>query len=167
MFYLVTIGIMILGIVLDQYTKYLAATHLENNAAIVVIKDVFEFTYVENRGAAFGMFQNQQLFFIIVALIALVFIAFLYIRMPMEKRFLPFRICLLSIATGAIGNLIDRVRLNYVIDFFYFKLIDFPVFNVADIFASVATCTLIPLFLFYYKDQDFDAIFQCFKGKKK
>ena len=63
MFYLVTIGIMILGIVLDQYTKYLAATHLENNAAIVVIKDVFEFTYVENRGAAFGMFQNQQLFF--------------------------------------------------------------------------------------------------------
>lgn len=166
MFYLVTIGIMILGIVLDQYTKYLAVTHLQDQP-VVVIKDVFEFSYVENRGAAFGMFQDQQLFFIIVASFALIFMAFLYIRMPMEKRYLPFRICLLFIATGAIGNLIDRIRLNYVIDFFYFKLIDFPVFNVADIFASVATCTLIPLFLFYYKDQDFDILFNCFKGKKK
>lgn len=166
MFYLITIGVMILGIILDQYTKYLAVTHLQEQP-IIVIKDVFEFTYVENRGAAFGMFQNQQLFFIIVASAALIFMAIMYVRMPMDKKYLLLRICLVSIATGAIGNMIDRARLNYVIDFLYFKLIDFPVFNVADIFASVATCALIPLFLFYYKDEDFDVILSSFKRKKK
>ena len=166
MFYVITIGVMVLGIVLDQYTKYLAVAHLQEQP-IVVIKDVFELTYVENRGAAFGLLQNQQLFFIVVASIALVFMAMIYVRVPMEKRYLPFRICLLFIATGAIGNMIDRVSLNYVVDFFYFKLIDFPVFNVADIYASVATCALIPLFLFYYKDADFDIIFSSLKRKKK
>ena len=166
MFYMITIGVMVLGIVLDQYTKYLAVAHLQEQP-IVVMKDVFELTYVENRGAAFGLLQNQQLFFIVVASIALVFMAMIYVRVPMEKRYLPFRICLLFIATGAIGNMIDRVSLNYVVDFFYFKLIDFPVFNVADIYASVATCALIPLFLFYYKDADFDIIFASLKRKKK
>ena len=166
MFYLITIGVMILGIILDQYTKYLAVMHLQEQP-VVVIKDVFEFTYVENRGAAFGLFQNQQLFFILVASVALVFMATLYIRMPKTKRYLSFRICLLSIATGAIGNMIDRVRLNYVIDFFYFKPIDFPVFNMADIYASVATFALIPIFIFYFKDEDFDVIFSSFKRKKK
>ena len=70
-------------------------------------------------------------------------------KVPHERRFIPLRICMLMIASGAIGNMIDRIRLNYVIDFFYFELIDFPIFNVADIYVTVAAIFLILLILFY------------------
>ena len=67
--------------------------------------------------------------------------------------------------TGAIGNLIDRICQNYVVDFFYFKLIDFPIFNVADIYVTVAAIMFIVLCLFYYKEEDFELLFPD-KGKK-
>lgn len=166
MIYIIGAVAVISGVLLDQLTKYLATTNLINNP-IVIIDGVFQLRYLENRGAAFGLFQNQQLFFIVVGILALVLLTILYIRMPNSKRFIPLRICMLSIASGAIGNLIDRIRLQYVIDFFYFELIDFPIFNVADIFASVATFVLIYLILFYYKEQDFELIFQLFKKKEE
>ena len=62
-------------------------------------------------------------------------------------------------AIGALGNFIDRVFRNYVVDFFYFKLIDFPVFNVADIYVTVAAFAMIILGLFYYKEEDYNKIF--------
>ena len=77
----------------------------------------------------------------------------------MEKKFLPLRICAIFIASGAIGNVIDRVRLNYVVDFLYFKLIDFPIFNVADIYVTVAAVMLVILVCFYYKEEDLERIF--------
>lgn len=156
----------ILGVVLDQYTKYLAVTHIKEEP-ITLIEGVFQLRYLENRGAAFGLLQNQQVFFLIITVITLCVITFLYVRLPKEKLFLPFRICLISIVAGAIGNMIDRVRLGYVVDFFYFELIDFPIFNVADIFATVATFALIFLFLFYYSEEDFDMIFKLLFPKRK
>lgn len=73
------------------------------------------------------------------------------------KKYMPLRICSILLIAGAVGNLIDRVRLNYVIDFFYFKLIDFPIFNVADCYVVVACIIFAFLILFYYKeDSDFD-----------
>ena len=166
MLYVVSIIAVILGIVLDQYTKYLATTNLKDQS-IILIDGVFQLQYLENRGAAFGLFQNQQFMFLIVTSVTLIFLMILYVRMPMTKRYIPLRICMLSIASGAIGNMIDRVRFQYVVDFFYFKLIDFPIFNVADIFASVATCVLAVLLLFYYKDQDFDIISNSLKLNKR
>lgn len=166
MIYAIGLIAVMLGVALDQYTKYLAVTHLKNNP-IPLIDGVFELRYLENRGAAFGLLQNQQMFFLIVGSITLILIAYLYIRMPQTKHFLLLRICMVSITAGAIGNMIDRIRLQYVVDFFYFKLIDFPIFNVADIFATVATCGLIILLLFYYKEEDIDILFQLFRTEHK
>lgn len=166
MIYAIGLIAVILGVALDQYTKYLAITRLQGNP-ITLIDGVFELRYLENRGAAFGLFQNQQLFFLIIATITLFFVVYLYIRMPQTKRFLPLRICMISITAGAIGNMIDRARFQYVVDFLYFELIDFPIFNVADIFATVATFGLVILLLFYYKENDIDELFQLLTPKRK
>ena len=166
MVYVIGIIAIVLGVALDQYTKYLATIHLQEQSR-VLIDGVFQLQYLENRGAAFGMLQGKQTFFLIVTLVTLCVIAYLYIRLPKSKRFIPLRICLISIVAGAIGNMIDRVSLGYVVDFFYFELIDFPIFNVADIFATVSTFVLIFLFLFYYKESDMDLISELFSRKKK
>ena len=166
MIYAIGIIAIILGVALDQYTKFLAINYLQGNP-IPIIDGVFELRYLENRGAAFGMFQNQQTFFLIIGIITLAFITYLYIRMPQTKQFLWLRICMISITAGAIGNMIDRIRFRYVVDFLYFELIDFPIFNVADIFATVATFGLVILLLFYYKEEDVDMIFQLLTPKRK
>lgn len=165
-YYIIGILGVITGIILDQYTKWLAVTHLKDGP-IPIIDQVFELHYLENRGAAFGMLQNQQLFFIITGLILLVLGTVLYMKLPYTKRMLPLRACLALIASGAIGNMIDRISLNYVVDFLYFKLIDFPIFNVADIFVTVATLGVGFLILFYYKEEELDAFFRYFSWKRK
>ena len=162
MIYIIPIIAIALADALDQYTKALAVKHLADGP-IPLIDGVFELRYLENRGAAFGMLQNQQTFFLIVTILTLILITILYIRMPHTKRFLPLRICLVSIVAGAIGNMIDRVTLKYVVDFFYFKLIDFPIFNVADIFATCASILLILLLFVYYKEEDIDEIYKAIK----
>ena len=77
----------------------------------------------------------------------------------MTGRYLPLRLCAVGIIAGAWGNCIDRIRLNYVVDFLYFKLIDFPIFNVADIYVTVSTFTMALLICFYYKEEDFEGFF--------
>ena len=152
------IGFIIL-VLADQWTKKMAVLCLKDQDPIVLIKNVFELEYLENRGAAFGMLQGKQFFFIFcVALIAF-FSIYFYRTVPMTKHFLPLRICAVLIVGGAFGNCIDRIRLNYVVDFFYFKLIDFPIFNVADIYVVVACFVFLLLVLFYYKEADFEYLF--------
>ncbi len=147
---------MLLLIALDQYTKYLAVINLKDRPAIPIIEDVFELKYLENRGAAFGMLQNQKVFFVFVACIILVAICYVLFKMPNKKKYGWLHMLLVLIASGAVGNMIDRIRLEYVVDFFYIVLINFPIFNVADIYVSVA-CVLLALFiLFYYSEQDFN-----------
>lgn len=166
MIYVVAIIAVVLGVALDQFSKYLAIIHIKDNP-ITIIEGVFQLRYLENRGAAFGMLQDQQWFFVTITIITLCIVTFIYVRLPREKHFIPLRICLIALVIGAIGNMIDRVRFQYVVDFFYFELIDFPIFNVADIFATVSTFALIILFLFYYSEEDFDLIFSVFKLKRK
>lgn len=105
-------------------------------------------------------FCRERKSFVIFTLVVLCMIAYLYLkRIPDEKKFrLMDGICILFFA-GALGNFIDRVFRNYVVDFFYFKLIDFPVFNVADIYVTVAAFAMIILGLFYYKEEDYNKIF--------
>lgn len=143
-------------VLLDQLTKTAAAGALRQKPPIVLLSGVLELRYLENRGAAFGMFQNGQLFFSAVAIVAAILIFLFLYRLPRTRRYLPLRICLLLVAAGALGNLLDRVTLHYVRDFIYFSLINFPIFNVADMYVTVATALLVVLLLFYYnRDDDF------------
>ena len=149
-------------ILLDQGIKLWALRNLRGKNPIVLIKGV-----LENRGAAFGIFQNRQWFFILVTLIVLAGLFFLSGRIPRDRKYLPLKICLYLIAAGAVGNLIDRVFRSYVVDFIYFKLIDFPIFNVADIYVTVSAILLVLLMLFFYKEEDLEQIFSFGKRKVK
>ncbi len=151
------IFICIVLIVTDQITKIIAKKSLED-APFVIIKDVFELRYLENRGAAFGIMQGGKAFFVILTTIVVLLLVFYLARLSEEKRFLPIRVVFLFLLSGAIGNFIDRLIRNYVVDFFYFKLIDFPIFNMADIYVTCSVLFLVLLILFYYKEKELNAI---------
>ena len=142
-------------IFLDQLTKHLAVLHLKGKDSFVLIPQVLEFRYLENRGAAFSLFQNQQVFFYILTGAFLVFAVIVIRKMPALHRYLPLKICILVLIAGACGNLIDRIIHKYVVDFIYFSLIDFPIFNAADIYVTLSVTALILLVIFKYKEEDF------------
>ena len=158
--YITAFIIALAGVILDQLSKYMAVHFLQGTDGIDLIPGVFRLTYLENRGAAFGVLQGQQWFFYIITAVILVVVVLAYVRIPAGRKFLPLQICAVFIVSGALGNLIDRVRLGYVVDFFYFELIDFPVFNVADIFVTVSAVLLAVLLLLYYKEEDLEQIFR-------
>lgn len=151
-------------VALDQYTKYLAVIHLKDKPAFSIINGVLELNYLENKGAAFGMLQNQKVFFIFVAVVILSVIGYVLFKVPDNKKYRILHLLLSLIAAGAIGNMIDRIRLDYVVDFIYFVLINFPIFNVADIYVTVSTVALVVLLLFFYKENDLNFI--SFKQKR-
>lgn len=160
--YLVGIAALFLLLGFDQLTKSLAVTHLKNKDAFPIIKGIFELEYLENHGAAFGMFQNQRVFLLLFTALILGLVIFFYLKLPFEKRYLPLRFAGILIGAGAVGNMIDRIVLGYVVDFLYFKWIHFPIFNVADCYVVVAAFFSFFLVCFYYKDEDFE-----FLKKKK
>ena len=124
---------------LDQIIKYWALNYLQGVGSIPVINNVFNLTYVENRGAAFGMLQNNQIIFIIVAAIASCY-GLYYLHTKKMNNI--GRVGILLIISGAIGNLIDRVRLGFVVDYLDFHIIWSYVFNLADCFVVVGTIFL-------------------------
>lgn len=143
--------LIILGLIgLDQISKFLAVKYLVNIGSIPIIKDIFHLTYVENRGAAFGMFQNNQMVFVVVALIACIF--GLYYLYKKQLNLLGKSAIILIIA-GAIGNLIDRVRLGFVVDYFDFRIVWNYVFNVADVFVVIGTILLCIYIIFFENDK--------------
>ena len=139
------------GIAVDQLSKYLAVIFLSPVSTVPIVPHVFHLTYVENNGAAFSMLSGKQTFLIVIT--AVFIAAFLYVLwvMPKKKRYYDINFALALIVSGAIGNLIDRIRLNYVIDFFDVRLIGFAIFNIADIFV-VAGCFLAIIALFRNKE---------------
>ena len=151
---LLSIFSLIFLVFIDQITKHFARVCLADGP-FDLIPGVFSFTYHGNTGSIWGIMQGKTTFLILVSVIALVALVIFLYKMPLTKRFLPLRAVALFIAGGAVGNMIDRVALGYVVDFFYFKLIDFPIFNVADIYVSVSCVLLAVLLIFFYKDQDF------------
>ena len=148
----------VLLIFLDQWTKYLAVKNLKDQASFVILRGVFELHYLENRGAAFGVLQGKKIFFVTVTVLMIVLLIYVYGRIPAERHFYPLHGICIALFAGAIGNFIDRILHNYVIDFFYFSLINFPIFNVADIYVTCAMALFIILFLFYYKEADIDRL---------
>ena len=157
--YIMALVSIVVLVLLDQITKHLVVLHLKDRSAYVLIKDVFQLEYLENRGAAFGVLQNQRIFFYISVLLITIAVIWFYHKVPIEHKYLPLRICIIGICAGAIGNMIDRIYLGYVVDFFYFNLIDFPIFNVADIYVTVSTIVLVILILFYYQEDEFEELF--------
>lgn len=172
----------IMLVILDQLTKFQAVVKLRNGSPFVIIDGVFELRYLENQSAAFGFdivsfFQKifkikyftenpeafltaKMVIFAIVTIAVVILLMIFYSRIPQTKRFLGINLILIFFVAGAIGNLIDRIVNNYVVDFFYFRLINFPIFNVADIYVTVAAFAFIILGIFYYKEEDFELIFK-------
>ena len=146
---------------LDLMTKLWAQNTLPEKP-IILIQGVFELRYLENRGAAFGLLQNQRTSFIILTVIFLAAMVYVYMRIPSDKKFLPLRLLVTIVSAGAFGNFYDRLKLTYVRDFLYFSLIDFPIFNVADIYVTCSAVAFFILVVFVYKEDDL-----AFMEKKK
>lgn len=124
---------------LDQIIKYWALNYLQDIESIPVINNIFNLTYVENRGAAFGMLQNNQTIFIVVAAIASCY-GLYYLHTKKVNNI--GKIGILLVISGAMGNLIDRIRLGFVVDYLDFHIIWSYVFNLADCFVVVGTILL-------------------------
>ena len=134
-------AIIVVGIILDQITKWLSVKFLSVVDSVPIIKNVIHLTYVENRGAAFGMFKDQRWIFMTTSTVMIVgLIAFLYLGLAENKL---YEISIAMIISGGIGNMIDRLALRYVIDFIDFRLINFAVFNGADSFVCVGAGLLV------------------------
>ena len=137
-------------LLIDFFTKYWAKNYLCGLGSIPLWKDVFHLTYVENRGAAFGILQDKQLFFVIIAVVALAVIVFVMHKYKNKSKIL--NLGLAFVGAGAAGNLIDRLTVGFVVDFFDFRLIDFPVFNVADIFVCMGAA-LVAFFVIFIEEK--------------
>ena len=123
------IGLSTAVVLLDQATKYWIQSRMAYGESAPVIPNIFHITYILNPGAAFGILENKIWFFVLVAVLLIGGVAYIYPRLPADRPLLKLGAGLLT--GGAVGNLIDRIRLGQVVDFFDFRI--WPIFNVADI----------------------------------
>lgn len=141
---IISVALILVGVGLDQLTKYLVVANMELYESVEVIPGIFNFTYIQNDGAAFGSLDDQRWIFMILSSVAIVGIfVFLFWKKPQDKLMLA---SLILISSGGIGNMIDRIALGYVIDFIDFCA--FPtiwkwVFNVADSCVCIGAGLLI------------------------
>ncbi len=149
----------VLLFIIDQLTKYFAKLFLAGNSGVTVIPGVFQLFYLENRGAAFGMFAERQIFFITVAVLMSIVAVYVYYRLPLENHYHLLRFICILIISGAVGNMADRLIYGFVIDFLYFKLIDFPVFNIADCYVCIGAALAVFSILTVYRKDEFEFLF--------
>lgn len=142
--------ITIIAVFIDQFSKYEAVKLLKGRGPYKLIDNILSLYYIENRGAAFGILQEKRfLFLLITGLVICGLIYYINLNYSSLTRF--DKIAFGLFLGGTLGNLIDRVRLGYVVDFLSFKLVDsvsFPVFNIADIFIIVSTFMIMFIILF-------------------
>lgn len=139
------IGLSTAVVLLDQATKYWIQSRMAYGESAPVIPNIFHITYILNPGAAFGILENKTWFFVLVAVLLIGGMAYIYPRLPSDRHLLKLGAGLLT--GGAVGNLIDRIRLGQVVDFFDFRI--WPIFNVADIgiVCGVACLAYVLLFM--------------------
>ena len=136
---------------LDQLAKVFAVMHLTKSSTVPLIRDVFHLTYCENPGAGFGIFAG---FTWLLSLFTAVVVGAVVVYMITKRPKHPALITALTFLTGgAVGNLIDRVRLGYVVDFLDFRLINFPIFNVADCFVTVGA-VILAVYIIFFSEKD-------------
>jgi signal peptidase II len=140
LFYII---IMVAVAAFDQLTKLYAVYSLAKVTTVPIIPNVFHLTYVENTGAAFSTFSGQQTFLIVITIIFILALGYLFAVLPKDRRYFNVNLALAFIIGGALGNLIDRIRLNYVVDFFDFRVIGFAIFNVADSFVVIGCIIMV------------------------
>lgn len=136
--YLLLFGISVAVIIVDQWTKYLVYTRFTLGEMLPILRSFFALTYIQNRGAAFGLLHRapsyfRDPFFIVVPVVALFVISFVYIRLDPKDKLTASALSL--IVGGAVGNLVDRLRFGFVVDFLDFHWKEFyhwPAFNAAD-----------------------------------
>ena len=158
------IAAILIMIVVDQVVKHWAFTVLQPQHTIPLIENVFHLTYIENRGAAFSMFAKFDSRWIFVALASVITLAICYTlsKKLMQTALGSWSLVLIAAGAGghatvrAVGNAIDRVARGFVVDMFDFRLIHFPVFNVADIFICVGGVLFVIYFMFQHKDKPND-----------
>ena len=150
---------------IDQFTKYLSIVFLKNTNGKILIPGVLELSYVENRGMAFGMLEGRQFLFGGMCVIFCIALIWVFVRIPKNRYYLPLLLTGAVLFGGAAGNFIDRLFRGYVVDFIYFSLIDFPVFNIADIYVVCGGIVLVLLVVFKYKDEDFEFLSSKIKDK--
>ena len=138
-------------VVLDQLTKYWVVQGIPLFGNVPVWEKVFHLTYVQNRGAAFSMLEGQFWFFGLLFAVLTVVVVW-----ELVKKSMPFstfeRFCIASIWAGGLGNMIDRVRLNYVVDMIEVDFMNFAVFNVADCFITCGCIALMVSLVFFNKE---------------
>lgn len=137
-------------LVIDQIVKSIVRVAMTPGESIPVIDGFFHLTYVLNPGAAFGMLENQRLFFILAGLAIIGVFIYYYPRLRQQCSYLHYG-CVALLA-GAVGNLIDRVRNGLVVDFFDFRI--WPVFNIADIAIVLGVGSMIYAILYEMKESD-------------
>ena len=140
----------VLIVVADQITKLLVLDLIPLGSVIEVIPGWFHLTYVQNTGAAFSSFQGMRWMFVGIFLLLTAALLFEYFKKPMPLTTLE-RFCLAAIYGGGLGNVIDRVRLGYVVDMIDAAFFDFPIFNVADCFITCGTVLFLVHLVFFNK----------------
>ena len=137
-------------VIVDQISKYLTVLYMPKNATVKVIPYLFNFVYVENKGAAWGMLANQRWIFIVISAVAIVAIGAVLLYMARAKKTLV--VSLILILAGGVGNMIDRIANGYVVDFIQFAFWQsFPVFNVADSYVTIGGFMLLIYYIFIDK----------------
>lgn len=140
----------VLIVISDQITKLLVLDKIPLHTQVKAIPGLFHLTYVQNTGAAFSSFQGMRWLFVGIFLVLTVALLFEYFKKPLA--FTTFeRFCLAAVYGGALGNVIDRVRLGYVVDMICVDFMDFPVFNVADCFISCGCALMLVHLVFFNK----------------
>ena len=136
-FYIISAITVIILVILDQITKWQALTKLKPIKNTVVIKGFLDFTFVENRGAAFGILSGKRVFFILLTVVVAAGIIYSFYKLPKTREYNWLKCGLVLVLSGAIGNVIDRAVRGYVVDFLEVTFIKWPVFNLADIYVVI------------------------------
>lgn len=144
MFYVVLAAVILAA---DIIMKIIAETKLSVIGTVPIINEIFHLTYVENRGMAFGLFSGGRIGFVIVTVAVMAALAVLILKTAKNNRTVWLKAGSACVLSGAVGNLIERVGKGYVVDFLDFRVIDFPVFNIADIAVCVGAVMLVIHFL--------------------
>ncbi len=142
----ITAFIMLVLIALDQVFKFISVNLLKPVSSVLLIKNFLRLNYVENTGAAFGLFKNNTVVLAVFTSVVILFCLYFIFIKPFEKP--VFNIFLIMIVSGGLGNLIDRIFRSFVIDYIEVLFIDFPVFNFADILVTTG-CFLLAFYLIY------------------
>lgn len=153
----IIVGLYLADIFLDQYV----IDNLKGKGSFIIIENVLQLTYKENSGGLFGFLNNQQLFIMFICLILFCPLVIILIKLPDGKKYTISNFMLSFILAGSAGNFIDRAKYKHAIDYIYFINVDFPVFNLSDLYITVGCLVILFLLIFYYKE--IDLVFMSFK----